>query len=415
MKNQLGEYLLYNRAWIKRETRKCQIILGKTFSKRTIAGLRERFIGSHGIFDKGDMLKTKLTYRRVPVPKDWIIDPHIQRERQHRKPKIHGVNASNRKISVFDKRQKKKSSVVKIVKGENFWLTHHGRVFSKNGEALVECWHRQENAKKHMIPMLLHGTPVVDTPLNRDSIPIFENVVSVTQSNDAAYGHFISEVIPRLNLAERYCGNDALVYTSNRYAQYEEALEIVGCKKDRIVSSDVFPLIGAKRATIPVFRPTPGYVYPTEFIDVFNTIKKRVLGSEISDETGGSRIYISRKYLNKSRIASEDEFIEFLVEKGFDVVYPESLSFADQVRTFHNADVVLGPHGSGMFSCVFCRPGTRVIDIQPESINSSLFLVMSSFDIDYRIVTSITGHIKWAGKRSFSVPFDEVTRALESS
>lgn len=33
---------------------------------------------------------------------------------------------------------------------------------------------------------------------------------------------------------------------------------------------------------------------------------------------------------------------------------------------FHEADVVVGPGGAGMFNTVFCRPGTKVVSIEFE-------------------------------------------------
>ncbi len=38
----------------------------------------------------------------------------------------------------------------------------------------------------------------------------------------------------------------------------------------------------------------------------------------------------------------------------------------EQIAVFAQADLVVGPSGSGMFNIVFCRPGTVVIDIESE-------------------------------------------------
>jgi hypothetical protein len=48
---------------------------------------------------------------------------------------------------------------------------------------------------------------------------------------------------------------------------------------------------------------------------------------------------------------------------GFLTVYPELLSFPEQVSLFHQADVICGLSGSALHNCVFMRPHTVLIEI----------------------------------------------------
>ena len=54
---------------------------------------------------------------------------------------------------------------------------------------------------------------------------------------------------------------------------------------------------------------------------------------------------------------------------------------------FSSAEIVVGLGGAGMFNCVFCRPGTKVVDIEstPKFCNahSNLF---ASADLSYGII-----------------------------
>jgi capsular polysaccharide biosynthesis protein len=81
------------------------------------------------------------------------------------------------------------------------------------------------------------------------------------------------------------------------------------------------------------------------------------------------RVYVSRRLSALHRpwyrvMQNEAEVEELLQRNGFEIVYPETLSLADQVRTFSQAQCVVGPSGSGMFNAAFAPKGCRVLDIE---------------------------------------------------
>lgn len=85
------------------------------------------------------------------------------------------------------------------------------------------------------------------------------------------------------------------------------------------------------------------------------------------------KVYLSRRRRGR-RPNNEDEISAHLEARGFEVVYPEDLSFADQARVFQEARVIVAPNGSALMNCVFCPPGTRVIVLSQRGVfNWSLF------------------------------------------
>lgn len=80
------------------------------------------------------------------------------------------------------------------------------------------------------------------------------------------------------------------------------------------------------------------------------------------------RIFVSRKNDTKKRImenrlVTEELFHEF----GFEIVTPETMSFTEQVELFSECEIVVGESGAGMANVIFCDPGTKILEIQPEN------------------------------------------------
>ena len=74
------------------------------------------------------------------------------------------------------------------------------------------------------------------------------------------------------------------------------------------------------------------------------------------------RVFISRRQTLARRIANEDAVLAALAPLGFRACVLEELSFAEQVRLFANAEIVVGPHGAGMMNLAF-SDNVKVVEL----------------------------------------------------
>lgn len=72
------------------------------------------------------------------------------------------------------------------------------------------------------------------------------------------------------------------------------------------------------------------------------------------------RIYVKRNSSIRHMVNSA-EVEAMLVGMGFVVVEPEKLKFEEQVRIFHDAEVVVGATGAAMANLLFCRAPCRIV------------------------------------------------------
>lgn len=71
----------------------------------------------------------------------------------------------------------------------------------------------------------------------------------------------------------------------------------------------------------------------------------------------GRRIFLARG--NDRRSYNQTELLEIAMQHGFEAVYPEKLSFREQVEVFASASAVIGPSGAAFANTLFCQPGSR--------------------------------------------------------
>ena len=82
----------------------------------------------------------------------------------------------------------------------------------------------------------------------------------------------------------------------------------------------------------------------------------------------GRRLYIDRPPTDKRRITNRGEVLSLVRDHGFEVVQLDGTTVAEQAALFSSADAVVGVHGAGFTNLVYCRPGTRVVELLPNNL-----------------------------------------------
>ncbi len=101
---------------------------------------------------------------------------------------------------------------------------------------------------------------------------------------------------------------------------------------------------------------------------VVNTFFDRISASV----AGGTAVFPRRFYVDRRDTAqrvleAEDELVCALRALGILPVRPETLSLADQIRLFRDAELIVAPHGAGLTNVGFARPGCRVLELHMDA------------------------------------------------
>lgn len=198
------------------------------------------------------------------------------------------------------------------------------------------------------------------------------------------FGHYFMETFARL-----------WWYVENQDTPYKIVFLLYPASKDDFPYPEVFDSTGIPRDKIEVITapvrfdkiiiPDVALYLGSGYINGYEKIHDLVISH--APPSKHKKIYLSRTRFHKKDILNEEYFEEFYKRRGFYIVYPEQLSFLEQVSLIHGADEVVTTVGTLQLLMVYCREGTKVtIFNRTDIIMNSTILPLLMRNLDYSIV-----------------------------
>lgn len=115
------------------------------------------------------------------------------------------------------------------------------------------------------------------------------------------------------------------------------------------------------------------------------------------------KIYISRDKANTRKLNNANELLLSL--KGWQSVTLEDLPITEQVKLFAESTHVLATHGAGLVNALWCKEGTKIIEIQDgKMLHKKVYPLLSkSLGLKHELFVAKTSPIKINGKKPTGV------------
>jgi capsular polysaccharide biosynthesis protein len=88
------------------------------------------------------------------------------------------------------------------------------------------------------------------------------------------------------------------------------------------------------------------------------------------------RICIKRRSLRA--LANAPAIESFLARNDFEFHELEDMPATEQIAMFQDAEFIVAPHGAGLANLLFCAPGTKVLELSPDSEFRPFFWLISN-------------------------------------
>jgi capsular polysaccharide biosynthesis protein len=220
-----------------------------------------------------------------------------------------------------------------------------------------------------------HHVVTVSDRLNAENPPVRHvsgKLAVIYGPAHETWGHWLTDFLPRLWVL-RQAGHDLetlrfLVPPDLRPFALT-LLRLCGLRENQLLAYDYFAeLVRADMLLMPTGlragnRLAPCFAEATAFWT-----------ARASQDSGTNRrrVYLSRAGAPQQRQMLNREAIEAVArDAGFEVVQPETLSVASQIKMFSGARMLAGEYGSGLHNSVFAGPGAAVCGLRGTSRHPS--------------------------------------------
>ena len=210
------------------------------------------------------------------------------------------------------------------------------------------------------------------------------------------YWHWLFDVLPRFGLCSKSVNLSEIDYfllPSLLKKFQKETLDCLQIPKYKRISSEKFRHIKAKELII---TDHPVMTSGNASKDILNIpswimlwLKDNFLNQQIiTNKKIKNQIFIDRSETISDRLpqrllSNEDEIKKYLLKNNFIAVKLHDTNFREQVDLFHNAECIVGLHGGGFGNIVFCKPGTKIIELKSTTAGDAIKSLAKKNDLNY--------------------------------
>ena len=266
------------------------------------------------------------------------------------------------------------------------------------------------------------GTPRVLKKLNGKVLSLLTG-----GAGNNNYWHWLYDVLPRLALCSKEISLktiDYFLFPSLLKKYQNETLDCLNITKNKRLSSEKFRHIKAKELIV---TDHPVVVSGKPSNDIQNIpgwimlwLKSNFLDKNIKTNKK-NKIYINRKdskHATERLINNENEVEKFLLRNNFISVSLADIKFTDQIDLFYNAECIVGLHGAGFANLVFCKPGTKVVELKSFSSGPVIENLARTNDLNYQPIIVESREIQKYNypnqQGSIQIPISSLNKILEN-
>ena len=187
-------------------------------------------------------------------------------------------------------------------------------------------------------------------------------MILAASAGASCYYHWMLEILPRLALLERrgtpLASIDRFLVRRIVGDWQLDTLARLGIRRSRVFETERRPNLACERVLHVELACGINLKMP-RFVPLW---ARHAFAAEAIDGPR-TRLYVGRPPGVRRGVSNEAAMRPLLEAAGFEIVVMEGRTVAEQAALLARADVVIAPHGGALTNMIFCRPGTKVVEL----------------------------------------------------
>lgn len=273
-----------------------------------------------------------------------------------------------------------RTEALQIEEYDDAWVTPGAQrilnVYDKNGNFVPFTSKRRFGKEEYSIP---------ETPMKFDDskVDYYNEEVIYIGFLRGHWGHFMVDSSVRLWALERpECADKRILVTIEGMAEfYNKLFMYLKIDKSRILQLD--GTVKFRKVLVPELSYFPGKYVSKEFLTPY----KKVANSVYLDKPKYEKIYLSRVHFAKGKKELGEKQIEVIFEmNGYHILYPEELSYEEQVWYYKNCKIMATTNGTIAHNIVYADDGSKLIILnryKEDNIHQNAINLIKDLDVKY--------------------------------
>ncbi|MBC8295322.1 MAG: glycosyltransferase family 61 protein [Pelagibacterales bacterium] len=223
------------------------------------------------------------------------------------------------------------------------------------------------------------------------------SVLSLVQgiSGIENYGHWMLDIMPKLYISSKFKKlkqYDAIYFPNiNKHFQ-KQSLLYLNLDNKRFIDGSKIRHLYADEIIIPQHPYWKKNIHQLKSVenidrDFINWMRKKFLVN--IKKRNKKKIIIDRSdsLFEHNQIQNKKFIYTILKKLKFEVIQLSKLSFKKQIEYFYNSSCIISPHGAGLTNIIFCKPNTKIIELNNSNFNCKVFRNLSKLNnLNYKII-----------------------------
>lgn len=235
--------------------------------------------------------------------------------------------------------------------------------FNSRGAMILETTPPQFNPINSHVAQYLPLKSLMTKSMAAMSTPTIETACSLVTPWSRNYFHWFTDFLTQLEAVEYYqqeIGVEVKLVVEPLNKWQKSSLEMLGFHPQNcFIWKQSTRYLKVKKLLVPGYRRNyASHRYESISPDACRWVKNRILSYldlNVDDIKKNNKIYISRGDALARKVINEAEVIAALKPKGFMAYELEKMTFVEQVKLFHQAEIVIAPHGAGITNIIFAQ------------------------------------------------------------